>query len=104
MAADDVPLFDRSDITMSEAPVKNLLPLSPHPSPNVFASPARARYASLIEGRAMTDKRQKGQEAVGTLFSGVSPVLNVTWGSKDNVPGQHFISFIDTGKSYSLRL
>jgi hypothetical protein len=94
------PLFTRADISIPEAAPENLLQLSPHPSPNVFASPIRARIAAQ---RGETPARRQagvGNETVNTIFSGVYPTVNLTWGSKTaGTPGQQFISFIDTGSA-----
>jgi hypothetical protein len=51
----------------------------------------------LKTGKRIPQKRQQGNEVVNTLYSGVYPVVNVTWGGKKGLPEQQFISFIDTG-------
>ena len=81
-------LFSDSSVFISEAPATHQLSLSGHPNPNIFSSPARQRYKSICSG--------KGLETVNTIFSGVYPVLNLTWlGTKT----QEFVAFIDTGSS-----
>jgi hypothetical protein len=90
-------IFTLPGVSIPEAPAANILELRPHPSPNPLASPFRARYASLVKRRHWFRKRQEGNEAVNTIFDGVYPVINVTWGNKDGTSTQSFISFIDTG-------
>lgn len=88
-------LFTRSDVSIAEAPTEALIQLSQNPKPDYFNSPARARItAKKIGKRAGT-----GNETVNTIFSGIYPVVNLTWGNIDGSPGQQFISFIDTGSS-----
>lgn len=91
------PLFTRSDISIAQAPSEALIQLLQNPKPDHFNSPARARIAAQqIAKRAGT-----GNQTVNTLFSGIYPTVNLTWGNTDGSPGQQFISFIDTGSSDS---
>lgn len=89
------PLFTRSDRAIAEAPTEALIQLAQNPKPDYFHSPARARTAA----RELAKRAGSGNETVNTIFSGVYPVINLTWGSTDGAPGQQFISFIDTGSS-----
>ncbi|KAI0133806.1 aspartic peptidase domain-containing protein [Xylariales sp. AK1849] len=94
--SDDTPLFTRRDISIEEASSAGIVQLLQNPKPDHFRSPIHARQRSL-DRRAGT-----GNETVNTLFSGVYPVVNLTWGNTNaNTPGQQFISFIDTGSSDS---
>ncbi|CAN8097992.1 unnamed protein product [Discula destructiva] len=92
------PLFTDSDITIREAPAEALIPLSQNPKPDYFTSPVRARVAARKTANA-AKRGETGYELVNTLFSGVYPTINLTWGNTDGVSGQQFISFIDTGSS-----
>ncbi len=60
------------------------------------SSPARCG-PGWRDSRAGSGSGQLGYEEVNTIYNGVYPVINVTWGSKDGQPGQTFTSFIDTG-------
>lgn len=77
------PLFARSGLSIVEASADNLLQLYPHPNPQNIAKSSHGR------------KPPTGDAIVNTIFSGVYPVVNVTWGGSVN---QSFISFIDTGR------
>lgn len=91
------PLFRRSDISIAQAPTEALIQLLQNPKPDLFNSPVRSRIAAQrIAKRAGT-----GNQTVNTLFSGIYPTVNLTWGNTDGSPGQQFISFIDTGSSDS---
>jgi hypothetical protein len=81
-------LFSDSSVFISEAPATHQLSLSSHPNPDIFSSPARQRHRSICSG--------KGTETVNTLFSGVYPVLNLTWLGTE---AQEFVAFIDTGSA-----
>jgi hypothetical protein len=91
------PLFTRRDISIAEAPAKGLIQLLQNPKPDHLRSPVRERIAAKQSGKRVGT----GNETVNTLFSGVYPTVNLTWGNKDGSPGQQFISFIDTGSSDS---
>jgi hypothetical protein len=94
----EAPLFTRGDIFIPEAAAENQLQLAPHPKPNVLASPVRARKAAMKAGAQR--RAGTGSETVNTLFDGVYPTVNLTWGNKvTTTPGQQFISFIDTGSA-----
>jgi hypothetical protein len=95
------PLFAHSRLFIAEAPAANLLELRSHPSPQHLVSSSRGRNAPLNAGKRSIGKRHIGEAVVNTIFSGVYPVVNVTWGNTDGSPGQTFISFIDTGQSRS---
>ncbi|KAI1856921.1 hypothetical protein JX265_000727 [Neoarthrinium moseri] len=92
----DGPLFTRSDVAIEEAPASAIVQLLHNPKPDHFTSPVHARIAaSQFDKRAGT-----GKETVNTIFSGIYPVVNLTWGNVDSSkPGQQFISFIDTGSA-----
>ena len=81
-------LFSDATVSISEAPSTHQVSLSGNPNRNIFSSPARQRHHSICTG--------KGYETVNTIYSGVYPVLNLTWlGEKP----QEFVAFIDTGSS-----
>ncbi|KAK2069174.1 hypothetical protein P8C59_003778 [Phyllachora maydis] len=103
------PVFSRSEISIAEAPPSHILSLSHNPRRNVLGSPARARIAHKLQ-QGQGPAPAVGTEAINTLFSGVYPVVNVTWGNRGPSPaggggnttdgdGQQFISFVDTGSS-----
>ena len=77
-----------ASISIPEAPSTQQFNLNGHPHPNILSSPARQRFHSFRNG--------KGYETVNTIFSGVYPVLNLTW--LGHTP-QDFVAFIDTGSS-----
>jgi hypothetical protein len=91
------PIFARSGISIAEAPAANLLEIHSHPSPQHLISSSRGGNALLKNRKRSIGGGHTGKAVVNTIFSGVYPVVNVTWGSKDGSPGQTFISFIDTG-------
>ncbi|KAK6084367.1 aspartic-type endopeptidase [Seiridium cupressi] len=91
------PLFSRSDISIAEAPSEGLVQLNQNPKPDHFRSPVRSRIAAQRVGK----RAGMGNATVNTLFSGIYPTVNLTWGNTDGSPGQQFISFIDTGSSDS---
>jgi hypothetical protein len=95
------PLFARSGFTIPEAPANNILEIRSHPNPSHIVSSARGNSAPTKGGKGSGGKKGSGDAVVNTIFSGVYPVVNVTWGSANGSPGQSFISFIDTGKSNS---
>lgn len=74
-----VPLFTNSDISIAEAPEEALLELSQNPNPDYFNSPVRARIASQRKAK----RAETAYELVNTLFSGVYPTVNLTWGNTD---------------------
>jgi hypothetical protein len=88
-------IFTQPGISIAEAPAANLLQLITHP--DALAVPLRRRHASPELGENQIRKRQSGSQVINTIFDGVYPVANVTWGNKDGVSTQSFISFIDTG-------
>ncbi|KAJ4393184.1 hypothetical protein N0V93_002392 [Gnomoniopsis smithogilvyi] len=90
-----VPLFTNSDVSIAEAPTEALIELAQNPNPDYLNSPVRARIA--VQKKAK--RAETAYELVNTLFSGVYPTINVTWGNTDGTSGQDFISFIDTGSS-----
>ncbi|ETS74397.1 hypothetical protein PFICI_14263 [Pestalotiopsis fici W106-1] len=91
------PLFTRGDISIAEAPAEGLIQLLSNPKPDHLRSPVRERIAAQKLGK----RAGTGNETVNTLFSGIYPTVNLTWGNTDGSPGQQFISFIDTGSSDS---
>lgn len=74
-----VPLFTNSDISIREAPTEALVELSQNPNPDYFNSPVRARIAA----RKTAKRAETAYELVNTLFSGVYPTINLTWGNTD---------------------
>ncbi|KAH8666825.1 aspartic peptidase domain-containing protein [Xylariales sp. PMI_506] len=96
-AEEDVPRFTRRDISITEAPQEGLIQLLHNPNPDHLNSPVRARIAAQ---NRLNKRGGVGNETANTIFSGVYPVINITWGNQDTqTPGQQFISFIDTGSS-----
>lgn len=93
------PLFTDSAITIREAPAEALITLSQNPKPDYFTSPVRARIAARKAAASKPKRAETGYELTNTLFSGIYPTVNLTWGNTDGVTGQDFISFIDTGSS-----
>ncbi|KAK6212579.1 hypothetical protein LQW54_005164 [Pestalotiopsis sp. IQ-011] len=91
------PLFTRSGISIAEAPAEGLIQLGQNPKPDHLRSPVRERIAAKTLGK----RAGTGNQTVNTLFSGVYPTVNLTWGNTDGSPGQQFISFIDTGSADS---
>jgi hypothetical protein len=91
------PLFRRGDISIAEAPAEGLVQLLQNPKPDHLRSPVRERIAAQKLGK----RAGTGNQTVNTLFSGIYPTVNLTWGNTDGSPGQQFISFIDTGSSDS---
>jgi hypothetical protein len=91
-------IFTLPGVSIAEAPAANVLELHTHPNPNPLASRFRTRHASLSKGEKSIRKRQSGNEVVNTIYNGVYPVANVTWGNKDGTSSQSFVSFIDTGQ------
>ncbi|KAH6647344.1 aspartic peptidase domain-containing protein [Truncatella angustata] len=89
------PLFTRSDVSIQEASSEALVQLLQNPQPDHFKSPVRERIAAQQLGKRL----ETGSATVNTLFSGIYPTVNLTWGNTDGSPGQQFISFIDTGSS-----
>lgn len=79
------PIFSNSDVSITEAPTSQQYVLSQNPQPNFLHSPIRER-ANHLNG--------KGKQTLNTIFSGVYPVINVTWGGN-----QQFVSYVDTGSS-----
>ncbi len=93
---DETALFSRRDVSIAVAPSTGQLELSSNPNRDIFSSPARAR----VEYLRWKQSGHKGFEPVNTIFNGVYPVINLTWGNKPQIRGgQQFISFIDTGSS-----
>jgi hypothetical protein len=97
------PLFAHSSNSIAEAPATNLLELRSHPSPQNLIRSSRGHNSQLKDrkrsiGGRHNGGRHTGDAIVNTIFSGVYPVVNVTWGSTKGGPGQTFISFIDTGQ------
>ncbi|KAJ4424910.1 hypothetical protein N0V82_000413 [Gnomoniopsis sp. IMI 355080] len=90
-----IPLFTNSDVSISEAPKEALIELSQNPNPDYFNSPVLARRA----GQEKAKRGETAYESVNTLFSGIYPMINLTWGNTDGTSGQQFISFIDTGSA-----
>lgn len=85
-----------SGVKIAEAPSAALVQLLQNPSPDHLVSPIHARIQSKNQKR----QAGTGNATVNTIFSGVYPVVNITWGNTDaSTPGQQFISFIDTGSS-----
>lgn len=118
----NVHLFAHPSLAIPDAPVENVLSLGSHPNPDIFNSPARARVqARQDKARAANTQRRWWQvwerdipttnivqsgsavssAVTGTIFSGVYPVVNVTWGNKagDPASGQTIVSYVDTGSS-----
>ena len=91
-------IFALPGLSIAEAPAANVVELLSHPSPKPLASPFRARYASFDKRENSIRKRQSAEQVTNTIFSGVYPVINVTWGNKDGASSQSFVSFIDTGQ------
>lgn len=91
------PLFRRGDISIAVAPAEGLVQLLQNPKPDHLRSPVRERIAAQKLGK----RAGTGNQTVNTLFSGIYPTVNLTWGNTDGSPGQQFISFIDTGSSDS---
>jgi hypothetical protein len=89
-------LFTNADILIPEAPKANIIELRTHPDP--LAIPRRTRQSSRGQGVESIRKRQSDDQVVNTIFSGIYPVINVTWGNKDGASSQSFVSFIDTGQ------
>ncbi|KAF8161716.1 aspartic peptidase domain-containing protein [Mycena galopus ATCC 62051] len=89
-----LPLFTRTDISIREAPAENRLQLLRNPNPRLIKANA---------GKALRARRHNAPvatETANTVFSGVYPCVNLTWGSKTpGEPGQQIISYIDTGSS-----
>ena len=81
-------LFSDPTISIIEAPSTNQFHLRGHPHPNALNSPSRQRFHAHQNG--------KGSEVVNTIFSGVYPVLNLTWLGHQS---QDFVGFVDTGSS-----
>lgn len=81
-------LFSDRSVSISEAPSSHQVALSGHPNPDIFSSPARQRHHLICTG--------EGYETVNTIYSGVYPVLNLTWLGQES---QEFVAFIDTGSS-----
>lgn len=75
----NVPLFTNSDVSIAEAPEEALLELSQNPNPDYFTSPVRARIALQKKAK----RAETAYELVNTLFSGVYPTVNLTWGNTD---------------------
>jgi hypothetical protein len=84
-------LFSNSSISIPEAPSTHQLPLSSNPLPDILSSPARQRFSRTYHNGT-------GSETVNTIFSGVYPVLNLTWFGTSG-SSQQFISYIDTGSA-----
>jgi len=84
--------FSNPAIAISEAPSTQQFGLSANPHPDIFSSPARARFQHFKNH----GNHGKGSETVNTIFSGVYPVLNVTFLGKEP---QDFVAFIDTGSA-----
>lgn len=83
-------LFSDPSISIPEAPPAQQFGLHGNPKPDIYHSPARQRHHYRLHGHGM------GYETVNTIFSGVYPVLNLTWlGHKS----QEFVAFIDTGSA-----
>ena len=89
-------LFAAPGFAIAEAPLDQQLQLGSHPRPDVLSSPVRSRF-----GTAHRLAQRDGNTTTHTIFSGVYPVVNVTWGNKAGSaePGQPFISYIDTGSA-----
>jgi hypothetical protein len=89
-------LTTSSGIQLAEAPSAAVVELLQNPKPDYLQSPIHAR----INGPNLAKRAGTGNQTVNTIFSGIYPVVNITWGNKDaSTPGQQFISFIDTGSS-----
>lgn len=71
-------VFAQPGIFIPEAPSGNILQLS------LGAASSHPRI------------RKRQQTIASTIFDGVYPVVNLTWGNKDGT-SQTFLSFIDTG-------
>jgi hypothetical protein len=89
-------IFTFPGISIPEAPAANVVELITHPDP--LAIHPRAGGLLRWGGENRLGKRQSASEVVNTIFDGVYPVINVTWGNKDGKSSQSFISFIDTGQ------
>lgn len=74
-----VPLFTNSDVSIVEAPTEALVHLSQNPNPDYFNSPVRARIAAQKGAK----RAETAYELVNTLFSGIYPTVNLTWGNSD---------------------
>ncbi|KJR84125.1 uncharacterized protein SPSK_09038 [Sporothrix schenckii 1099-18] len=115
-------IFAHTGLAIPDALSENVLTLGSHPNPDVFHSPARARlqvreaqresseirkrwWQMWDRDRPTTNTVQSGgvvtNAVTGTIFSGVYPVVNVTWGNKagEAAGGQTIVSYIDTGSS-----
>lgn len=109
------PYFERrfpsaEGVVIAEAPPERQIDLVPHPSPNVLVSRRRA-LSTLARARRNEDMGQVNAlekrwgekhglhhtEALSTLFSGVYPMINVTWGT--GATAESYDSFVDTGSS-----
>ncbi len=124
-AANNAHLFASPDLAIAEAPAAGQLTIGSHPSPDVLNSPMRARVQMLQEmaaAQALQRRRRRrwtgwlrrgshehalravptsSNATTNTLYSGVYPVINVTWGNKAGAASasQTFVSYIDTGSS-----
>lgn len=78
-SSSSIPLFTNSDVSIAEAPTEALLELSQNPNPDYLNSPVRARIASQKTAK----RAETAYELVNTLFSGVYPTVNLTWGNTD---------------------
>lgn len=78
-SSSSIPLFTNSDVSIAEAPTEALIQLSHNPNPDYFTSPVRARIAA----RKNAKRAETAYELVNTIFSGIYPTVNLTWGNTD---------------------
>ncbi|KAL1897932.1 hypothetical protein Sste5346_003784 [Sporothrix stenoceras] len=76
----------------------------PRTSSHSAATPIQTYFTAQLEHDTKQDKQLQNAVSsaiTGTIFSGVYPVVNVTWGNKaGELPtGQTIVSYIDTGSS-----
>lgn len=85
-------LFSNPNISIPEAPSANQFALTTNPHRNLFNSPSRQRFHHSLNH----SHDGKGYETLGSLFSGVYPLINLTWLGKEP---QNFVAYVDTGSA-----
>lgn len=78
-SSSSAPLFTNSDVSIAEAPPSALVQLLQNPNPDYLNSPVRARIAAKQNAK----RAGTGYELVNTIFSGIYPTVNLTWGNED---------------------